>query len=355
MASRTGSPASSSRACIVPVPAKGDTVRRLQDHQAPRRGYLRALGAFHLTLGEDGTVAAIRIAYGGMAATPKRATAVEAALIGKPWTEATVEAAMAAFDSDFQPLTDMRAIAEYRLLAAKNLLLRFFSRPAARRRRSRYAAARGGVHEQARSQPQGRRRSPAASHTDQRHDSAHKHVARHGRSISTTCRSPPARCMAALGLSDRAHAEIAAIDLSAVRAAPGVVGVLTAKDVPGENDISPTGRHDEPVLADGKVQFYGQPIFCRDRRDPRAARRAARLAKIEYDDLPHRHRYRRRSLPAGQAGHEPLTLERGDAAAAIDSAPRRLKGQMRIGGQEHFYLEGQIALAIPGEDDEVTV
>ena len=57
-------------------------------------------------------------------------------------------------------------------------------------------------------------------------------------------------------------ATITKIDLSAVRAAPGVVDVLTAEDVPGENDISPTGRHDEPVLADGKVQFYGQPIFC---------------------------------------------------------------------------------------------
>ncbi|TGR94691.1 xanthine dehydrogenase small subunit, partial [Mesorhizobium sp. M1C.F.Ca.ET.188.01.1.1] len=68
----------------------------------------------------------IRIAYGGMAATPKRAFAVEKALLGKPWTEETVEAAMAEYASDFTPLTDMRASAEYRALAAKNLLLRFF-------------------------------------------------------------------------------------------------------------------------------------------------------------------------------------------------------------------------------------
>ena len=66
-----------------------------------------------------------RIAFGGMAATPKRAAAVEAALIGKPWNEAAIEAAVAAFPADFQPITDMRASAEYRMLAAQNLLRRF--------------------------------------------------------------------------------------------------------------------------------------------------------------------------------------------------------------------------------------
>ncbi|UCI07797.1 xanthine dehydrogenase small subunit [Mesorhizobium sp. B1-1-8] len=110
----------------VPVPAKGArfavykvTKRRDEDITA-------ALGAFYLTLAKDGAVADIRIAYGGMAATPKRAFAVEKALAGRPWTEATVEAAMAEYASDFTPLTDMRASAEYRALAAKNLLLRFY-------------------------------------------------------------------------------------------------------------------------------------------------------------------------------------------------------------------------------------
>jgi xanthine dehydrogenase small subunit len=110
----------------VPVPAKGVhfavhkvTKRRDEDITA-------VLGAFHLALAKNGTVASIRIAYGGMAATPKRAKAVEAALAGKPWSEATVEAALGAYDSDFTPLTDMRASAEYRQVAAKNLLMRFY-------------------------------------------------------------------------------------------------------------------------------------------------------------------------------------------------------------------------------------
>jgi xanthine dehydrogenase small subunit len=84
------------------------------------------LGAFHLTQAPDGTVASVRIAYGGMAATPKRAGHVEASLVGKPWTEATVLAATEEFAKDFSPLTDMRASAEYRALAARNLLMRFW-------------------------------------------------------------------------------------------------------------------------------------------------------------------------------------------------------------------------------------
>src|SRR5690606_38005167 len=88
------------------------------------------LGAFYLRLAGDGTVAEVRIAYGGMAATPKRASAVEQALLGKPWTEETVVAAMAEYASDFSPLTDMRATAEYRSMAARNLLLRFFAETA---------------------------------------------------------------------------------------------------------------------------------------------------------------------------------------------------------------------------------
>ena len=83
-------------------------------------------GAFLLGLDDEGTVDTIRIAFGGMAATPKRAKAVEAALIGQSWTQATVDAARTAFEEDYRPLTDWRATAEYRTLTAKNLLTRFF-------------------------------------------------------------------------------------------------------------------------------------------------------------------------------------------------------------------------------------
>ncbi len=83
-------------------------------------------GAFRIFVNDGGTVGMARIAFGGMAATPKRAKAVEAALVGKPWTQATIDAALTAFASDYQPISDMRASAEYRLLTAQNLLQRFF-------------------------------------------------------------------------------------------------------------------------------------------------------------------------------------------------------------------------------------
>ena len=111
----------------VPVPAKGAHFAVYKITKRRDEDITSALGAFHLTLGNDGTVASVRIAYGGMAATPKRAASVEAALLGRPWNEATVEAALAAYAMDFTPLTDMRASAEYRALVARNLLRRFFA------------------------------------------------------------------------------------------------------------------------------------------------------------------------------------------------------------------------------------
>jgi xanthine dehydrogenase small subunit len=83
-------------------------------------------GAFRVFVNDAGKVGMARIAFGGMAATPKRAKAVEAELVGKPWSQETIEAAIAAFAVDYQPITDMRASADYRLLAAQNLLRRFF-------------------------------------------------------------------------------------------------------------------------------------------------------------------------------------------------------------------------------------
>ncbi len=191
-------------------------------------------------------------------------------------------------------------------------------------------------------------------HAPLRHDSAHKHVAGTADYIDDMP-EPAGTLHGALGLTDRAHAEILEMDLSDVAAVPGVVCVITAGDMPHSNDISPTHLHDEPVLADGRVEFHGQPAFAVIAETRDIARRAARLAMITYRDF----------LPAidvidavatgGELVTPPLTLERGDAEGELERAPRRIQGHMRIGGQEHFYLEGHIALAIPGEDDEMTV
>jgi len=190
--------------------------------------------------------------------------------------------------------------------------------------------------------------------TDQRHDSAHKHVT--GEAVYIDDMPEPAGTLhGCLGLSAIAHGKIKSLDLSTVRAAPGVVDVLTAKDVPGVNDISPTGRQDEPVLAEKVVQFYGQPVFCVIAETREQARRACRLAKFEYKPLKAVIDIGGLDLAKDKLVTPNLTLQRGDVRAAIDAAPKRVQGQMRVGGQDHFYLEGQIAMAIPGEDGDVTV
>ena len=189
-------------------------------------------------------------------------------------------------------------------------------------------------------------------HESTPHDSAIKQVA--GRADYVDDLSEPEGTLHAyLGLSTKAHAEIASLDLDAVRKAPGVVGVLTAEDVPGENDISSVHKHDEPVFAETVVKYWGQPIFCVIGETRDAARRAVRLAKIEYRDLPHATDVAAAMQAGGALVTEPLKLERGDVETGLARSKHRAKGTITIGGQEHFYLESQIAFAIPGEDDEV--
>jgi xanthine dehydrogenase large subunit len=158
---------------------------------------------------------------------------------------------------------------------------------------------------------------------------------------------------AALGLSNKAHARVLGIDLENVRASRGVVAVYTARDIPGTNDCGPI-IHDDPILADGLVQYIGQPIFIVVADSHDNARRAARKAKVEYEELP--------AILTPQAARAaqsyvlpPMRLARGDAQAAFEAAPRKVKGELYVGGQEQFYLEGQIAYAIPQENDGMLV
>ena len=193
-----------------------------------------------------------------------------------------------------------------------------------------------------------------SAHTDHIHDSAIKHVTG-AADYTDDIAQPDGTLHAYLGVSTVTHARIVSLDLSAVRAAPGVVGVLTAADIPGHNDISPTGQNDEPVFPTDLIQFHGQPLFAVVAETRDAARRAAELAKVETEALPHA----LDPVAAIEAGYPhvtaPLKLERGDVETGFASAPNRIKGRMVIGGQDHMYLEGQIAFAFPGEDDEVVV
>ncbi len=189
-------------------------------------------------------------------------------------------------------------------------------------------------------------------HASVPHDSALRHVT--GTAIYVDDLPEPAGMLHVhLGMSTRAHARIAAMDLSAVRASPGVVRVLTADDIPGENDVSPV-IHDDRLFAQGEVYCVGQSLFAVAATSIAAARAAAAKAVVTYEDLP-------AAITIDEAQALDLKIEasqrmaRGDAEAAIAASPNRVRGRFAIGGQDHFYLEGQASLATPREEGDVHV
>ena len=186
------------------------------------------------------------------------------------------------------------------------------------------------------------------------HESAHLHVAGSAPYVDDLPELA-GTLHAALGLSPIAHGRIVAIDRARIAAMPGVVAVLVAADIPGPNDCGPV-IHDDPILADGLVQYLGQPVFAVIAETRDAARRAAAQAKAALTIEPltpiltpvEAHAAKSYVLP-------PMHLARGDARAAIAAAPHRLVDTLEVGGQEQFYLEGQISYAVPREDSGMLV
>ncbi|MFZ0210616.1 MAG: xanthine dehydrogenase molybdopterin binding subunit [Roseiarcus sp.] len=192
----------------------------------------------------------------------------------------------------------------------------------------------------------------AVVHKPHPHDSARMHV-RGAAPYVDDIREPTGTLHVGIGMSNKAAGTLRSLDLDAVRAAPGVVAVLTAADIPGKNDIAPAFA-DEPLFADKEILFHGQALFAVVARTRDQARRAARLAQIDIaeakpaitvDD----------AMQTGARVLPDYEFCRGDIEGALGASPHRLEGTLRIGGQEHFYLEGQASLAIPGEGAEMLV
>jgi len=179
------------------------------------------------------------------------------------------------------------------------------------------------------------------------HDSAVRQVS--GSAIYVDdIREPEGTLHLAPGGAPVAHGRLKQLDLDAVRKAPGVVLVLTPADIPGRNDCSPV-RGDDPILADNEIQFHEQVLFAVVAETREAARKAVALAKIEIDPEP-AYISVDQALAAEHRLMPDYAFRKGDSAAALAAAPRRTSGTIRIGGQDHFYLEGQVALATPGEN-----
>jgi xanthine dehydrogenase large subunit len=183
------------------------------------------------------------------------------------------------------------------------------------------------------------------------HDSAALHVSGEARYVDDLP-EPAGTLYAAFGMSAETHAKILAMDLAPVRAAEGVIAVLAAADIPGANNIGPV-LPDEPVLAAGLVHYRGQPLFAVAATSVELARRAARLARIEYQPFNAVVTIEQ-ALENKQFVVPSVRCERG-SVANLAGAVHRLKGRLRCGSLEHFYLEGQVALALPGERGEMLV
>ena len=184
------------------------------------------------------------------------------------------------------------------------------------------------------------------------HDSAKMHVDGSALYIDDIL-EPAGTLHAAPGLSTIAKGRIKSIDLGAVRAAPGVVCVLDANDIPGENDCSPAAGGD-PIFSDGEIKFHGQVIFAVIAKTRDQARRATRLAKIEYDEKAPNVSVEE-GIKSGETVLDDYTFTRGDAPNLISKSSQTIDGNIYVGGQEHFYLECQISFAVPGEGNTLKV
>ena len=185
------------------------------------------------------------------------------------------------------------------------------------------------------------------------HDAARLHVTGAARYVDDI--PTPAGCLhLAFGLSEVGRGEILSTDLDAVRTADGVVAVLTAADLPFANDVSPSA-HDEPLLSDGSIHYLGQPLFLVVAASHIAARRAARLGRVEVREAAPILTIEQALAADSRFEDGPRIWTKGDVDSALALAPHRLHGRIEMGGQEHFYLEGQAALALPQEGGDMVV
>lgn len=297
--------------------------------------------ALALDVDEQGSITRARLAFGGVAATPARAREVEDALIGRPWTAATLAAIRPLLERAFAPMSDQRGSADYRRAMVVQLVEKFAVETAGGERLGPHPATLAD-HELHDSfvVPE-----HAATHALGRavpHESAEGHVSGEARYTDDLLERHADALHAWPVQAGLAHAEVLAIDTSAAARMPGVVTILTAADVPGENEAGPV-RHDEPLFP-SEVMFHGQPLAWVLADTLEQARAAAAAVRVELRELP-AILTMRDALAASSFHSEAHAIVEGDPEAALASAPRVLAGELELGAQDHFYLETHAALA----------
>ncbi len=184
------------------------------------------------------------------------------------------------------------------------------------------------------------------------HDSATKHVS--GLADYTDDISEPFNTLyGAIGWSKKAHAKIKKIDLRDVKTSEGVISVVTFNDIPGRNDVGPVFDGD-PIFPKSKVEYFGQPLFAVAATSNELARKAVLKAKVVYQDLKPIVTIEE-ALKKNNLLFDPRIIKKGDPQNKINKSKNKLKGSFNTGSQEHFYLEGQVCLVVPKEDNNLLV
>ncbi len=297
---------------------------------------------FSIERDKQGLVTHARLAYGGVAAMPSRARKTEEFLVGKPWDAATVEQAKQILANEFSPIDDVRSGAQFRRELIPSLFEKFWL--------GEESAAQDGPLDFC----AGRMCSDTkgcVSHS-LKHESAIGHVTGTAQYVDDQARR---REMLEIWpvQSTQAHAKITKLDISAALKMPGITTVLTASDIPGDNDIGAL-KKDEALLADGLVCYHGQMVAAVVGRSLEECKAAARAVVVEYEPLePIRNA--REAVQKDSYHTEPHIIRRGDAEAALKASTHVLSGEFDLGGQEHFYLEAQAAWAERGDDGDMFV
>ena len=186
---------------------------------------------------------------------------------------------------------------------------------------------------------------------EMKHDSAKKHVT--GQSVYVNDIEANRQLVGRVVYSSEAHARISLLDTQAAKKLNGVVAILTHKDIPGVNQMGPVVK-DEPCLAEDEVTFIGQAIALIAAESEEAAIKAERHIRIEYEELE-----TILTLQDAINKNNEITptrkIECGNADEILKSAPHIISGELETGAQEHWYLETQSALAIPGEGKEMLI
>jgi xanthine dehydrogenase molybdopterin binding subunit/xanthine dehydrogenase small subunit len=287
-------------------------------------------GAFRLDLDANGAIQAANLVFGGVAPTPAIAREPAEWLLGRQLDDEATDTVAGMLEGAFSPISDARGSATYRAGLVASLWRKF-------------AAGGGEIAESPIEIPErGMLRTDDCSR-DITHESAVGHATGRAQYVEDIALRRGGMLTLWPVRSIHARARILRIDATRAAAMPGVVAVLTAGDIPGVNDVG-CSRPDESLLAESVIEFHGHMVACVVGESEAACRAAAEAVEVEYEPMTP-------ILTIGDAiaassfHTEPNYIRRGDARAGLAAAPRRLCGQLEIGGQDHFYLETHAAWA----------